>query len=1596
MSDADKFLYGDRSGVNNPLAQADWASKKLVWVPSEKLGFEAGSLKEETGEECLVELVDSAKKIKVNKDDIQKMNPPKFNKVEDMAELTCLNEASVLHNIKERYYSGLIYTYSGLFCVVVNPYKHLPIYTEEIVNMYKGKKRHEMPPHIYAITDNAYRSMMQDREDQSILCTGESGAGKTENTKKVIQYLAHVASSSKSKKEQAHAVLTHGELEKQLLQANPILEAFGNAKTVKNDNSSRFGKFIRINFDVTGYIVGANIETYLLEKSRAIRQAKEERSFHIFYYMLTGAGEKLRSELCLEDYKKYRFLSNGNMTIPGQQDKDMFTETMEAFQIMGIPEEESIGLLRVVSAVLQLGNMTFKKERHSDQASMPDDTAAQKVCHLLGINVTDFTRAILSPRIKVGRDYVQKAQTQEQAEFAVEALAKASYERMFRWLVMRINKALDKTKRQGASFIGILDIAGFEIFELNSFEQLCINYTNEKLQQLFNHTMFILEQEEYQREGIEWSFIDFGLDLQPCIDLIEKPAGPPGILALLDEECWFPKATDKTFVEKLVQEQGTHPKFQKPKKLKDDSDFCIIHYAGKVDYKADEWLMKNMDPLNECVATLLNQSTDKFTSDLWRDDKTRALSTHSDLHYYTAKLNHCSPLSGPILFYNNLFTLISSCYLFQTANDKAQVVRRRRKKEATNPEEKSTKKNKVPKQGLTTLRPEKKKRKKLMKDSLYLAAMLRRFSREKEDLRKRTANASHTGLASGLANKAHSTNSNHMLAANSSNAAGSTASDLLLADLTADPAVMSLLGSANEKELQDLLGDLDFSLLDSDQARENGILGVGSSSHKGGGQGRSLFSPPPLPNGLPAPLIKRIEDLRAASRQFDQEGRKKFFTLDMNNILLDIELQVQEQPHELRADIYSHLEAFVPCNKEALLKRLKKLSLNIQDDRMRTPLLKLKLAVCSVMPEQIARYNMDCMAKAAKQQSEEGEKNGSDEEDEEKPGKRVMGPRKKFIWDDKLRALLCSLVRVKLSCYEMENQCSLSVEDYLKAFFENEVKPLWPKGWMQARILFKESLTVHGHLTGNLVKRRVMPGPKAKARESAWVQKPALMGASPVLQSTPAAPRQLPSTSPSEPICLSDSLDEDLTAPSLDSISHALALLSNTSKGLGSSESPLSPPPLQMPNSSPPPIAPHYPPAQQSQAKTGTLPISSTSFSSSSSPTVLCGSRGTPGGQTLSSRTAEGLYGPIKGIGQTPNQRHVAMASPTHRQGLIMGSAKLHPHPSPSPPKRPPPTASPLLPPHQRTFSSAAGVLSSMGSHQAVTKATANGSVTSAPSPSASRSNAPHSMQSFCPPSPQVSSPPATPTTHSSAAKAPQPNFITPMQATLTKASHTNASPIIKLTPRPAVPTPPPSPSPSQMTHHSLSSPHQYPPKPFRPPFTVPGGKQTPGSSSILNNNSNNRTPPPPAPSPSANQMQRSRVVGGTNQSSKAGNGWSSSGSLPTSSTTSHLPQASNTGSSLLGNSSNMPLGFGMLGGLVPVSLPFQFPPLLNFSPSAPGAAGMGSTPSSNSGYPLAQNDLMDLYKSLQSGSQAALPPHLQLAFSDSNQSQGGDKRKPH
>lgn len=694
-------------------------TKRQVWVPHDTEGFALANIVSERNDEFEVVQADTGKRCLVNKDDVQKTNPSKFNKVEDMAELTCLNEASVLHNLKERYYSGLIYTYSGLFCVVVNPYRRLSIYNDENIEMYKGKKRHEVPPHIFAVTDNAYRSMLQDREDQSILCTGESGAGKTENTKKVIQYLAYVASSkprlpnpnaiggdismensqsftdgdisnhqptvtplahlnnnnikdhstnsiytelndsTQSTPQTPTSAYSHSvELERQLLQANPILEAFGNAKTVKNDNSSRFGKFIRVNFDASGYIAGANIETYLLEKSRTIRQAQDERSFHIFYQFLNGASPEERQKFLLEDVRNYTFLTHGHVPVPGVDDTQEFKFTVKAMGIMGLNKEELNAIFRIVSAVMLFGNMKFKQERNSEQATLPDNTVAQKVSHLLGLNVTEMTKAFLKPRLKVGRDYVTKAQTKEQVESAVEAIAKACYERMFKWLVTRINKSLSRTKcRQGASFIGILDIAGFEIFELNSFEQLCINYTNEKLQQLFNHTMFVLEQEEYQREGIEWKFIDFGLDLQPTIDLIEKPMG---ILALLDEECWFPKATDKTFVEKLVTSHFSHPKFIKSD-FKSTADFSITHYAGKVDYSATQWLMKNMDPLNENVVQMLQNSTDSIVLQIWKDAEIVGMAA-------TALNDSSQPPFGGMRTRKGMFRTVSQLYKDQLAN----------------------------------------------------------------------------------------------------------------------------------------------------------------------------------------------------------------------------------------------------------------------------------------------------------------------------------------------------------------------------------------------------------------------------------------------------------------------------------------------------------------------------------------------------------------------------------------------------------------------------------------------------------------------------------------------------------------------------------------------------------------------------------------------------------------------------------------------------------------------------------------------------------------------------------------------------------------
>uniref|UniRef100_A0A8C1PQW7 Myosin-7B n=1 Tax=Cyprinus carpio TaxID=7962 RepID=A0A8C1PQW7_CYPCA len=526
----------------------------------------------------------------VKEAEIFPMNPPKFDKIEDMAMMTHLNEPAVLYTLKERYAAWMIYTYSGLFCVTVNPYKWLPVY------------------------DSVF--MLTDRENQSILITGESVAGKTVSTKRVIQYFATIAVSGARKAEPVPGKM-QGSLEDQIIAANPLLEAYGNAKTVRNDNSSRFGKFIRIHFATTGKLASADIETYLLEKSRVTFQLSAERSYHIFYQLMTGhKPELLEALLITTNPYDYPMISQGEITVKSINDVEEFIATDTAIDILGFTADEKISIYKLTGAVMHHGNMKFKQKQREEQAEPDGTEVADKIAYLMGLNSTDMLKALCYPRVKVGNEMVTKGQTVPQVNNAVSALCKSVYEKMFLWMVVRINEMLD-TKQPRQFFIGVLDIAGFEIFDFNSLEQLCINFTNEKLQQFFNHHVFVLEQEEYKKEGIEWEFIDFGMDLAACIELIEKPMG---IFSILEEECMFPKATDTSFKNKLHdQHLGKSAAFQKPKpaKGKAEAHFSLVHYAGTVDYNIVGWLDKNKDPLNDSVVQLYQKSSLKLLAFLY-------------------------------------------------------------------------------------------------------------------------------------------------------------------------------------------------------------------------------------------------------------------------------------------------------------------------------------------------------------------------------------------------------------------------------------------------------------------------------------------------------------------------------------------------------------------------------------------------------------------------------------------------------------------------------------------------------------------------------------------------------------------------------------------------------------------------------------------------------------------------------------------------------------------------------------------------------------------------------------------------------------------
>ncbi|WPK26885.1 hypothetical protein PUMCH_004253 [Australozyma saopauloensis] len=595
------------------MADEDLPTNNWVWIPDEDELFVRANITSYLENGMLKVAVkngvqDSIRE--VNQKDVESCNPAKFNKCEDMAELTHLNEPSVIYNMFLRYNDDLIYTYSGLFLVAINPYKSLSIYDQTTLEKFHAAGVDQrLPPHIFAIAENTYRNLVANSKDQSILVTGESGAGKTENTKKVIQYLSLISTSAEE----------HNEIHEKILRANPILESFGNAKTVKNNNSSRFGKFIKIFFDAKGLICGATIDYYLLEKSRVSHQLKEERNYHAFYQLLQGCDpETLKHKYHLDtDYLKYKYLNQSAGSIANVDDASDYRQLCDSFRVMGFPEADIENICLSLAIILHLGNVDFTSWK-AEQASFTEESNIQLISNLLGVSESDFSVNLLRPKVKAGREFVQTLKKPNEVKSVIDAFAKHLYEKIFQFIIVKINNSLMSAENLNEHFIGVLDIAGFEIFEINSFEQLCINYTNEKLQQFFNHHSFILEQSEYLREDIHWEYIDFGLDLQPTIDLIESKQ-PMGVLEILNDQCLVPNANEEAFINKLLDTWGNgESKKFRPNKVR--SGFIIDHYAGLVEYNIDDWLQKNTDPISENILALMSTSSNEFIRHMFESE----------------------------------------------------------------------------------------------------------------------------------------------------------------------------------------------------------------------------------------------------------------------------------------------------------------------------------------------------------------------------------------------------------------------------------------------------------------------------------------------------------------------------------------------------------------------------------------------------------------------------------------------------------------------------------------------------------------------------------------------------------------------------------------------------------------------------------------------------------------------------------------------------------------------------------------------------------------------------------------------------------------
>ena len=556
---------------------------------------------------------------------VGQVNPPKFDCSDDMAGLTYLNDACVLWNSVVRYKNELIYTYSGLFCIAINPYKRFPIYTQRTMDMYIGLRRSECPPHIFGVAEGSYQGMMNMGKNQSILITGESGAGKTENTKKVISYFASIGASGKKKEGEIG-------LEDKIVQTNPVLEAWGNAKTVRNDNSSRFGKFIRIWFNAGGKLSGADMVVYLLEKSRLTFQATLERCYHAFYNIMSDQVPDLKEKALLTDnIYDYWWVSQGKTTVESIDDKEDMMFADEAFDILGFTNEEKYNVYKLTAIVMHMGNLTkdFVPVGKEEQAEVKNEETAVKVATIAGIDCEWMINYFCKPKLKVGTEWVSKGQTCDGAASSVSGIGRSIYERVFGFTVQKCNVTLFDPTMKKVQYIGCLDIAGFEIFDYNGFEQICINFANEKLQQFFNQHMFVLEQEEYVREGIEWANVDFGMDLQKCITMFEKPMG---LLAILEEESLFPKATDATFANKLHENLlGKCENFQKANPRPDpNAHFAVIHYAATVSYNLTGWLTKNKDPLNDTIIELFKNGSNDLLVECFKDHPGQPLEVKKD------------------------------------------------------------------------------------------------------------------------------------------------------------------------------------------------------------------------------------------------------------------------------------------------------------------------------------------------------------------------------------------------------------------------------------------------------------------------------------------------------------------------------------------------------------------------------------------------------------------------------------------------------------------------------------------------------------------------------------------------------------------------------------------------------------------------------------------------------------------------------------------------------------------------------------------------------------------------------------------------------